>query len=37
MQFSTATDSQIIVGVEVVTTGSDAGQMAPMSEQIESR
>jgi transposase len=37
VQFSTATDSQIIVGVEVVTTGSDSGQMAPMIEQIESR
>jgi transposase len=37
IQFSTATDSQIIVGVDVVTTGSDAGQMAPMVEQIESR
>src|SRR5262249_52465326 len=37
VQFSTTTDSQIIVGVEVVTTGSDAGQMAPMVEQIESR
>jgi transposase len=37
VQFSTATGSQIIVGVDVVTTGSDAGQMAPMVEQIESR
>ena len=37
VQFSTATDSQIIVGVDVVTTGSDAGQMAPMVEQIEAR
>jgi hypothetical protein len=37
VQFSTATDSQIIVGVDVVTTGSDAGQMAPMVEQIDSR
>jgi transposase len=37
VQFSTATDSQIIVGVDVVTAGSDAGQMAPMVEQIESR
>src|SRR6185312_2602531 len=36
-EFGTATDSQIIVGVEVVTVGSDAGQMAPMVEQIESR
>ncbi len=37
VQFSTTTDSQIIVGVDVVTTGSDAGQMAPMVEQIKSR
>jgi transposase len=37
VQFSTATDSQIIVGVDVVTTGSDAGQMAPMVEQIAAR
>jgi transposase len=37
IQFSTATDSQIIVGVDVVTSGSDAGQMAPMVAQIESR
>jgi len=37
IQFSTTTDSLIIVGVDVVTTGSDAGQMAPMVEQIKSR
>ena len=37
VQFGTATGGQIIVGVEVVTAGSDAGQMAPMVEQIESR
>jgi transposase len=37
VQFSTATDSQIIVGVDVVTVGSDAGQMAPMVEQIDAR
>jgi hypothetical protein len=37
VQFSTATESQIIMGVDVVTTGSDAGQMAPMVEQIKSR
>jgi transposase len=37
VQFGTATDSQIIVGVEVVTVGSDAGQMAPMVEQIGAR
>jgi transposase len=37
VQFGTAIGGQIIVGVEVVTAGSDAGQMAPMVEQIESR
>ncbi len=37
VQFATATDSQVIVGVEVVTTGSDAGQMSPMVEQIQGR
>jgi len=36
-EFATATDSQIIVGVDVVTVGSDAGQMAPMVEQIAAR
>jgi transposase len=37
IQYSTTTDSQVIVGVDVVTIGSDAGQMAPMVKQIESR
>jgi transposase len=37
VQFGTATAGQIIVGVEVVTAGSDAGQMAPMVEQIGAR
>jgi transposase len=37
VQFGTATGGQVIVGVEVVTAGSDAGRMAPMVEQIESR
>jgi transposase len=36
-QFSTACSSQVIVGVEVTTTGSDLGQMAPMNEQIHQR
>ena len=36
-EFATATDSQLIVGVEVVTVGSDAGQMVPMVEQIDER
>jgi transposase len=37
VQFATATDSQVIVGVDVETTGSDAGQMAPMVEQVKGR
>ena len=37
VQFATDTQSQVIVGVDVLTTGSDAGQMAPMVEQIEAR
>jgi transposase len=37
VQFSTATDSQVIVGVGVETTGSDAGQMVPMMEQVKGR
>jgi transposase len=37
VQFATDTESQVIVGVDVLTTGSDAGQMAPMVEQIEAR
>ena len=37
IQFSTATDSQVIVGVDVVTIGSDAGQLVPMVEQIDAR
>jgi transposase len=36
-QFTTATDSQVIVGVDVETTGSDAGQMVPMVEQVKER
>ena len=36
-QFSTATDSQVIVGVDVEMTGSDAGQMVPMVEQVKGR
>jgi hypothetical protein len=36
-QFSTATDSQVIVGVGVEMTGSDAGQMVPMLEQVKER
>lgn len=37
VQFSTDTETQVIVGVEVVNQGTDAGQMAPMVEQIEER
>ena len=37
VQFATDTESQVIVGVDVLTTGGDAGQRAPMVEQIESR
>lgn len=37
LQFSTDTQSQIIVGVAVTTTGSDQGQMAPQVEQMEER
>jgi transposase len=37
VQFATATDSQVIVGVEVETTGSDAGQMVPMVGQVKER
>lgn len=37
VQFSTATDSQVIVGVEVTTAGSDMGELAPMTEQIHER
>ena len=36
-QFSTSTDSQVIVGVDVETTGSDAGQLVPMVEQVKER
>lgn len=37
VQFSTDTASQVIVGIEVATCGSDQGQMAPMVEQIHER
>jgi transposase len=37
VQFATATDSQVIVGVDVIQSGSDGGQMQPMVEQIEQR
>ena len=37
VQLSTDTASQVIVGIEVSTSGSDQGQMAPMVEQIHER
>ena len=37
VQYGTDTESQIIVGVEVVSSGSDQGQMAPMVEQVSER
>ena len=37
VQFTTATDSQIIVGVDVINIGSDQGQLSPMLDQIERR
>ena len=36
-QFATDTATQFIAGVAVETTGSDAGQMVPMVEQVEER
>jgi transposase len=37
VQFATDTKSQVIVGVDVLTVGSDQGQMAPMVSQIQER
>jgi len=37
VQFATDTDSKVIVGVDVITSGSDAGQMPPMVQQIQER
>ena len=37
VQFSTDTDSQIIVGFDVVNEGSDQNQLSPMLEQIHKR
>ena len=37
VQFSTDTDSQIIVGLDVVNEGSDQNQLSPMLEQIHKR
>jgi transposase len=37
VQLATATDSQIITGVEVTNSGGDQGQLAPMIEQHQER
>ena len=37
VQLATATDSQVIVGVELTTSGSDQGQLAPLVEQVYER
>jgi len=37
IEFSTACDHQVIVGVDVVTVGNDQGQLPPMLDQIEKR
>jgi hypothetical protein len=37
VQFTTTTDSQIIVGVDVNNIGSDLGQLSPMLDQVEQR
>jgi transposase len=37
VQFATTTDSGIIVGVAVINSGSDNGQMLPMLDQVEER
>lgn len=36
-QFCTDTESQVIVGVEMLTAGADQGQMTPMLEQVKQR
>jgi transposase len=37
VQFAADCGSQVIVGVEVITTGSDMGQLTPMAEQVRAR
>jgi len=37
VQYQTACSGQIIVGVDVVTTGSDMGQITPMLDQVHER
>jgi len=36
-QYATDSESQVIVGADVVSSGSDLGQMAPMVEQVSER
>jgi len=36
-QYATDTETQVIVGVEVTTAGSDMGQLAPMVDQVSER
>ena len=36
-QYAADTESQVIIGVEVVTVGTDQGQMVPMVEQVSER
>lgn len=36
-RFATDCDSQVIIGVDVVSIGSDMGQLAPMVEQVQKR
>jgi transposase len=37
VQFASTCEEQVIVGVDVVSSGSDMGQLAPMVEQVEQR
>lgn len=37
MQFATDCAAQVIVGVDVVTAGSDMAQLAPMVQQVQQR
>ena len=37
VEYSTTCHGQVIVGVDVVTTGSDQGQLPPMLDQVEDR
>ena len=37
VEYSTACRGQVVAGVDVVTVGSDQGQMPPMLDQIEDR